>query len=82
MKQHEKEILKKEKVVSYLHSALTDDDFTSIMNLETTKQIWYELNKMYHGDKKMKIIKLLTLKREFEMLKMKESESVKEYTSK
>nr|KYP76208.1 hypothetical protein KK1_020441 [Cajanus cajan] len=82
MKQHEEETLKKEKVVSCLHSALTDDVFTSIMHLETAKQIWDELNERYAGDERVRSIKLLTLKREFEMLKMKESESVKEYTSK
>nr|KYP72805.1 Retrovirus-related Pol polyprotein from transposon TNT 1-94 [Cajanus cajan] len=82
MKQHEEETLKKEKAVSCLHSALTDDVFTSIMHLETAKQIWDELNERYAGDERVRSIKLLTLKREFEMLKMKESESVKEYTSK
>nr|KYP47970.1 hypothetical protein KK1_030385 [Cajanus cajan] len=74
MKQHEEETLKKEKVVSCLHSALTDDVFISIMYLETAKQIWDELNEQYVGDEHVRSIKLLTLKREFEMLKMKESE--------
>nr|KYP39290.1 Retrovirus-related Pol polyprotein from transposon TNT 1-94 [Cajanus cajan] len=82
MKQHEEETLKKEKAVSCLHSALTDDVFTSIMHLETVKQIWEELNERHVGDERVRSIKLLTLKREFEMLKMKESESIKEYTSK
>ncbi|XP_020224174.1 uncharacterized protein LOC109806210 [Cajanus cajan] len=82
MKQHEEETLKKEKVVSCLHSALSDDVFTSIMHLEIAKQIWDELNERYISDERVRSTKLLTLKREFEMLKMKESESVKEYTSK
>lgn len=82
MKQHEEETLKKEKAVSCLHTALADDVFTNIMHLETAKQIWDELHKTYDGDERVKSIKLLTLKREFEMLTMKEDESVKEYTSK
>lgn len=53
-----------------------------IKHLETAKQIWDELNERYGGDERVRSIKLLTLKREFEMLKMKENESVKEYTSK
>ena len=82
MKQHEEETLKKEKAVSCLHAALVDDVFTNIMHLETAKQIWDELHERYDGDERVKSIKLLTLKREFEMLKMKEDESVTEYTSK
>ncbi|GAU30051.1 hypothetical protein TSUD_332200 [Trifolium subterraneum] len=82
IRQHEEDTLKKEKAVSCLHSALADDVFTNIMHLETAKQIWDELNERYAGDERVKSIKLLTLKREFEMLKMKETESVKEYTSK
>jgi len=82
MKHHEEEKLKKEKAVSVLHSALADDVFTGIMHLETAKQIWDELDERYAGDERVRSIKLLTLKREFEMLKMKEHESVKEYTSK
>ncbi|KAK2404761.1 putative mitochondrial protein [Trifolium repens] len=82
IRQHEEETLKKEKAVSCLHSALADDVFTCIMHLETAKQIWDELNERYAGDERVRSIKLLTLKKEFEMLKMKETESVKEYTSK
>jgi len=82
MKHNEEEKLKKEKVVSALHSTLADDVFTTIMYHETTKQIWDKLNERYVGDERVRSIKLLTLKREFEMLKMKERESVKEYTSK
>ena len=82
MKRHEDETLKKEKAVSCLHSALADEVFTSIMHLETGNQIWDELHRIYDGDERVKSIKLLTLKREFEMLKMKENEYVKEYTSK
>jgi len=82
MKHHEEEKLMKEKAVSVLHSALADDVFSGIMHQETTKQVWDELNERFAGDERVRSIKLLTLKRDFEMLKMKEHESVKEYTSK
>ncbi|KAH1261634.1 hypothetical protein GmHk_02G004451 [Glycine max] len=39
--------MKKEKVVTCLHSALVDDVFTNIMHLKTTKQIWDELNERH-----------------------------------
>ncbi|TXG68564.1 hypothetical protein EZV62_003499 [Acer yangbiense] len=82
IKQHEEEKMKKEKAVACLHSALTDAVFTSIMHLETAKEIWDELKGRYEGSERVRSIKLLTLKREFEILKMKESESVKDYSSK
>nr|KYP59288.1 Putative serine/threonine-protein kinase receptor [Cajanus cajan]KYP59296.1 Putative serine/threonine-protein kinase receptor [Cajanus cajan] len=39
-----------EKKKLFLHSTLTNDVFTSIMHLETTKHIWDELNERYTGD--------------------------------
>ncbi|TXG46314.1 hypothetical protein EZV62_028194 [Acer yangbiense] len=47
IKQHEEEKMKKEKAVACLHSALTDAIFTSIMHLETAKEIWDELKGRY-----------------------------------
>ncbi|TXG55930.1 hypothetical protein EZV62_017243 [Acer yangbiense] len=82
IKQYEEEKMKRDKVVTCLHSALKDFIFTSIMHLETSKEIWDELNERYEGSERVRNVKMLTLKREFEMLKMKESESVKDYSSK
>lgn len=65
IKKHE-ETMKRMKAVSYLHSALIDEVFTSIMHLETAKHIWDELNE------RVRSIKQLTHNREFEMLKIKE----------
>lgn len=74
--------MKKERVVSCLHSLLTDEVFSNIMHLKKAKQIWDELKERYVGDERIRSTKLLTLKREFEILRMKENESIKEYTSK
>ncbi|TXG68897.1 hypothetical protein EZV62_003832 [Acer yangbiense] len=82
MKQHEEEKMKKDKAVTCLHSALSDSVFTSIMHLETSKSIWDELKSRFEGSERVKSVKLLTLKREFENLKMKDSETVKDYSSK
>ncbi|TXG70083.1 hypothetical protein EZV62_005018 [Acer yangbiense] len=82
IKQNEEEKMKKDKAVTCLHSALKDSVFTSIMHLETSKEIWDELKERYEGSERVRNVKMLTLKREFEMLKMKESESVKDYSSK
>ncbi|TXG70326.1 hypothetical protein EZV62_005261 [Acer yangbiense] len=82
IKQYEEEKMKRDKAVTCLHSALTDSVFTSIMHLETTKSIWDELKSRFEGSEKVKLVKLLTLKREFENLKMKDSETVMDYSSK
>ena len=82
MKQHEEEKQKRDKAVTCLHSALTNGVFTSIMHLETAKQIWDRLKESFEGNERVKAIKLLTLSREYEMLRMKENESVKGYSSK
>ncbi|KAK0573764.1 hypothetical protein LWI29_013191 [Acer saccharum] len=82
MKQHEEEKMKKDKAVTCLHSALIDSVFTGIMHLESTISIWEELKSRFEGSERAKLVKLLTLKREFENLKMKDSETVKDYSSK
>ncbi|KAA8530057.1 hypothetical protein F0562_004766 [Nyssa sinensis] len=52
------------------------------MACETPKEIWEKLREEYEGSQRVKNVKLLTLKREFEMHKMKEAETVKEYAGK
>ncbi|TXG70323.1 hypothetical protein EZV62_005258 [Acer yangbiense] len=82
IKQYEEEKMKRDKAVTCLHSALTDSVFTSIMHLETAKSIWDELKSRFEGSEKVKLVKLLTIKREFKNLKTKDSETVKDYSSK
>ncbi|KAK0582018.1 hypothetical protein LWI29_020521 [Acer saccharum] len=57
IKQHEEEKMKKEKAVACLHSALTDAVFTSIMHLETAKEIWDELKGRYEGTNGSNLVK-------------------------
>ncbi|TXG70312.1 hypothetical protein EZV62_005247 [Acer yangbiense] len=82
IKQCEEEKMKRDKAVTCLHSVLTDSVFISIMHLETAKSIWDELKSRFEGSERVKLVKLLTLKREFENLKMKDSETVTDYSSK
>ncbi|KAA8546721.1 hypothetical protein F0562_003142 [Nyssa sinensis] len=49
------------------------------MACETPKEIWEKPREEYEGRQRVKNVKLLTLKKEFEMHKMKERETVKEY---
>ena len=51
------------------------------MDTETPKQIWDKLKEEFEGSDRTKVAKLLTLKREFELMKMKENETIKDYSS-
>ncbi|XP_052201452.1 uncharacterized protein LOC127807530 [Diospyros lotus] len=52
------------------------------MTLKTAKEIWDFLKKEYEGDERIKGMQKLNLIREFELQKMKESETVQEYSDK
>ncbi|XP_034680373.1 uncharacterized protein LOC117910412 [Vitis riparia] len=81
MKAYEEKKLKKDKAITCLHSGLADHIFTKIMDLETPKQVWDNLQGEFEGSDRVKIVRLLTLKREFELMKMKDNESMKDYSS-
>jgi len=50
------------------------------MTLKTAKEIWDYLKEEYAGDERIRGMQVLNLKREFEMQKMKESETIKDYS--
>lgn len=52
------------------------------MTCETAKEAWDTLAEEFQGDQKARQMEVLNLRREMEMLKMKEGESVKEYADK
>jgi len=52
------------------------------MTCETAKEAWDKLKEEFEGNNRVKSVRLLALKRKFELLKMKDSDSVKEYSSK
>ena len=66
---------------SYL-SAISNTIFTILMNLQSAKEIWEYLKKEYQDNERTKNMQVLNLIREFKMLRMKKSESFKEYSDK
>ena len=82
LKKHEEELAKKPKTLTYIHAAVSDAVFTSIMTCESPKEAWDKLKEDFEGNTQTKLMQILNLKKEFEIQKMKESESVKEYGSK
>ncbi|KAJ8751610.1 hypothetical protein K2173_016861 [Erythroxylum novogranatense] len=82
IKMHKEKKNKKSKAKACLFSSVSNIIFTRIMNLESAKDIWDYLKKEYKGNERTKNMQVLNLIREFEMLKMKESETIKEYSDK
>jgi len=82
MKSYKEKKTRKAKAKSCLFVGVSATLFTRIMTLKTTKEIWEYLKKEYAGDERIRGMQVLNLMREFELQKMKESETIKEYSDK
>ncbi|XP_052198262.1 uncharacterized protein LOC127805549 [Diospyros lotus] len=80
IKIHKERKTRKAKAMAYLYAAISPNIFTKIMNLSSAKAIWDHLKEEYQGNERVKNMQVLNLIREFEMQRMNESETVKEYT--
>nr|GMD07934.1 Retrovirus-related Pol polyprotein from transposon TNT 1-94 [Ipomoea batatas] len=79
MKLHKEKTLRKSKAKACMFSVVSSSIFTKIMRLKTAKDIWDYLKKEYQGNERTRNMQILSLIREFEMMKMKEAETIKEY---
>ena len=52
------------------------------MHLDSAMSIWEFLKKEYEGNKRIKAMKAMNLKRELERLQMKDGESIQEFADK
>ncbi|XP_052181787.1 uncharacterized protein LOC127794590 [Diospyros lotus] len=82
IRNHKEKKQKKSKGKACLFTAVSSTIFTRIMTLKSAKAIWDFLKKEYEGNEKIKGMQMLNLIREFEMQRMKDSETVKEYSDK
>ncbi|WMV19637.1 hypothetical protein MTR67_013022 [Solanum verrucosum] len=82
MKIYEDAKSRKPKALTCLHSTLSDMIFTRIMACETPNEVWEKVKEEFDGSDRVRTVKLLTLKREFKVLRMKEGDTVKEYSAK
>nr|KYP35054.1 hypothetical protein KK1_043927 [Cajanus cajan] len=73
---------KNSKALFILQQAVADTIFPRIMCATTAKEAWTMLQEEFEGSEKVRAVKLQTLRRNFELLNMKESETVKDYYSK
>ena len=79
---HKEKKTRKAKAKSCLFAGVSTTMFTRIMTLKSAKAIWDFLKEEYAGDERIRSMQVLNLMREFELQKMKESETIKEYSDK
>lgn len=69
-----KETKRKDKKALFLiYQAVDENIFERISSSESSKEAWDMLYKSYRGEEKVKIVRLQTLRCEFDNLKMKET---------
>ncbi|XP_031283970.1 uncharacterized protein LOC116142693 [Pistacia vera] len=76
---HEEEVANAPRALSCIHSTVTDQVFSRIMACDTPKEAWDKLKEEFRGSTQTRNMQILNLRREFEVLKMQETENVKEY---
>ncbi|XP_039134173.1 uncharacterized protein LOC120271553 [Dioscorea cayenensis subsp. rotundata] len=81
-KSHVEATTKKYKALTAIHSAVSEEMFTRLMTCDTAKQAWLKLKEEYEGDLKARRVQVLNLRREFEILRMKDGETVREFADK
>ncbi|PNY05002.1 putative copia-type polyprotein [Trifolium pratense] len=75
-----KESKKKDgKALFIIHQCLDADIFEKILHCESAKEAWDTLARNYGGDEKLKKVRLQSLRRQYELLQMNESETVSQY---
>jgi len=80
IKAHKEKKMKKSKAKVCLFTVVSSTIFTRIMSLKSAKEIWDYLKTEYEGDERIRGIQVLNLVRDFELQKMKKTESIKEYS--
>ncbi|KAA8550464.1 hypothetical protein F0562_002148 [Nyssa sinensis] len=82
IKNHKDRKTRKSKAKACLFAAVSSTIFTRVMALKSAKAIWDYLKIEYEGNERIKGMQVLNLIRDFELQKMNESETIKEYSDK
>ena len=80
IKSYKERKTKKSKVKTCLFAFISTTIFTRIMSLKSVKDVWDYLKEEYAGDERICRMKSLKMIQEFEQQRMKESETIKEYS--
>ena len=70
---------KHRKALFLIYQAVDEVIFERIPSSTSSKEAWDTLHKTYKGEDKVRVVKLQTLRCEFDGIKMKESEPVEDY---
>jgi len=81
IRNHKERKTRKSKAKACLFDAVSTTIFTRIMSLKLAKDVWDYLKKEYAGDERIRGMQSLNLIREFELQRMKESGTIKEYSN-
>ncbi|XP_061962505.1 uncharacterized protein LOC133683001 [Populus nigra] len=81
MKFFNEEKAKRFKALTCLHNAVSKEIFTRIMACKSAKETWDKLKVEFHGDEKSRKMQVLNLRRQFEGLKMRETDTIKDFSS-
>jgi hypothetical protein len=81
IRNHKERKTRKSKSKACLFAAISTTIFTRIMSLKLAKDIWDYLKKEYAGNERIRGMQSLNLIQEFELQRMKESETIKEYSN-
>ncbi|XP_040946148.1 uncharacterized protein [Gossypium hirsutum] len=79
IKTHKEKKTRKAKAKSTLFAAISTNVFTKVLTLRSAKEVWNYLKEEYEGNDRIRGMQVLNLIREFELQRMKESETIKEY---
>ena len=82
IKNQKKRKMRKSKAKACLFVVVSATIFIRIMSLKSTKAIWDYLKTKYEENERIKGMQVLNLIRDFELQKMKESKTIKEYSDK
>ncbi|GKV36122.1 hypothetical protein SLEP1_g44290 [Rubroshorea leprosula] len=76
MKRNTKYNVGTDRALSFLHNAVANDIFPKVASCQNAQEVWEALKEEYEGSAGDKSVTLLALKQEFEMLKMKETNTI------
>ena len=79
MKNHKEKKTRKAKAKACLFSTVSPLILTRIMQLKSAAKIWEHLREEYQGNERVRNMQVMNLIREFEMVRMKESQTIKDY---
>ncbi|XP_052188876.1 uncharacterized protein LOC127799161 [Diospyros lotus] len=79
LRQQSEESVKPYKALSAIHASVSEGILARILTCQTGKEAWDRLKEMFQGSEANKRMRLLNLWRDFDLLRMKDSESIKDY---